>query len=331
MCDRIGLQRNIRHINTKDMVNDMTNNQIHAYHTSLTSKNLTILGFALGILLLAGAIIFGFYVLLVAAISIAVAALIELLFSRVRKLPFDYFWFITPLVFTLLLPPSVPLWIAGVGSFFGYFFGKSIFGGHGKTVFNPALVGILFVTISFPQFISTAWLNPVTNVIGTQTPLSLLNSGNAFTYTMSDLFFGYTPGSIGETFRIGILVLGVVMMAIRVVDWRIPLGVLGAVFVVTLLGFYIFPDSFANPYYSLFVGSVLFVAFFVATEPVSAPAKPWGKLWYGVGIGLLVVLIRNFGTFPEGTVFAVILMNAIGALFDAGKKDKVGERDEQKS
>lgn len=302
----------------------MTETQTNAYNTTLTSRNLTILSIALGVLLFAGAIIFSFYVLLVALVSIAVAALVELLFSSVRKLPFDYFWFITPLIFTLLLPPTVPLWIAGVGSLFAYFFGKSIFGGKGKTVFNPALVGILFVTISFPQFISTAWLDPLTNIVGTQTPLSILNraaSGSVtFSYTFSDLMFGYTPGSIGETFRIGILVLGVLLMMLRVIDWRIPVGVLGTVFVVTLLGFYIFPGTFADPYYSLFVGSVLFAAFFVSTEPVSAPLKPWGKLLYGAGIGALIVLIRNFGTFPEGTVFAIILMNAVGALFDAGKK-----------
>ncbi len=316
----------------KDMVIYMIETKTNAYHTTLTSRNLLMLTIALGVLLFAGAIIFGFYVLLVAAVAVAAAGLVELLFSSVRKIDFDYFWFITPLIFTLLLPPSIPLWIAGVGSFFGYFFGKSIFGGAGKTVFNPALVGILFVTISFPQFILTAWLDPVTGVIGTQTPLSLLNSGNVFTYTMSDLFFGYTPGTIGETFRIGILVLGLLMMALRVTDWRIPVGILGTVFIVTLLGYYILPSQFADPYYSLFVGSVLFVAFFVATEPVSAPKKPWGRLYYGIGIGLLIVLIRNFGTFPEGTVFAVILMNAVGALFDAGKKvEKVGELSEQES
>ena len=260
------------------MVNHMTETKTHTYQTMLTSKNLTILGIALGVLLFAGAIIFSFYVLLVAVVSVAVAALVELTFSKVRKIPFDYFWFITPLIFTLLLPPSVPLWIAGVGSLFGYFFGKSIFGGAGKTVFNPALVGILFVTISFPQFISTAWLDPVTGTIGTQTPLSILNRAASgaidFNYTFSQLMFGYTPGSIGETFRIGILLLGVTLMVLRVIDWKIPLALLGTVFVTTLLGFYIFPGSFADPYYSLFVGSLLFVAFFVATEPVSAPIKP---------------------------------------------------------
>lgn len=311
----------------KDTVKDMTDNQKNAYNTSLTSRNLTILAIALGVLLFASAFIFNFYVLLVAMVSIAVALLVELLFSKVRKLPFDNFWFITPLIFTLLLPPSVPLWIAGVGSLFGYFFGKSIFGGRGRTVFNPALVGILFVTISFPQFISTAWLDPVTGVIGTQTPLSLLNraAGGSvtFTYTLSELLMGSTPGAIGETFRLGILILGVALMALKVIDWRIPLGVLATVFGVTLLGYYIFPNTFANPYYSLFVGSVLFAAFFVATEPVSAPQRPWGRLLYGVGIGLLIVLIRNFGTFPEGTVFAIILMNAVGALFDSGKKKEV--------
>ncbi|QWB95952.1 RnfABCDGE type electron transport complex subunit D [Mycoplasmatota bacterium] len=307
----------------------MTENKSNAYTHMRTPRNLIILSISLGILLVAATFIFGLYVLLVALVSIVIAGLVELLFSKVRKLPFDQYWFITPLVFTLLLPPSVPLWIAGVGSFFGYFFGKSIFGGAGKTVFNPALVGILFVTISFPSFISTAWLDPVTGIIGTQTPLSLLNSGNAFTYSWAELLFGNTPGSIGETFRLGILALGVILIAVKAIDWRIPVGLLATVFVLTLLGYYVFPDTFANPYYSLFTGSVLFAAFFVATEPVSAPAKPLGKLIYGVGIGLLIVLIRNLATFPEGTVFAIVLMNVVGALFDSGEKNsEVGELSE---
>ncbi len=306
----------------------MTETNSNVYAKSLTSKNQLIVSISLFILLVAAAFIFGAYVFLVAVVTIVVAALVELLFSKVRKLEFDKFWFITPLVLTLLLPPTVPLWIAGVGSFFGYFFGKSIFGGNGHTVFNPALVGILFVTISFPQYISTAWLDPVTGIVGTQTPLSLLNraiSGSVdFTYSFGDLFFGVTPGSIGETFRIGILLLGLLMIAFKTIDWRIPVGVLGTVFLVTLVGYYALPNTFANPYYSLFTGSLLFVAFFVATEPVSAPAKPMGRLIYGAGIGLLVVLIRNFGTFPEGTVFAVILMNAVGSLLDSGEKKEEG-------
>lgn len=304
----------------------MTENMKNAYTDMRTPRNLIILSIALGLLLIASAVIFGLYVLLVALVAIIIAGLVEFTFSKVRKLPFDNFWFITPLVFTLLLPPTVPLWIAGVGSLFGYFFGKSIFGGAGRTVFNPALVGILFVTISFPQFISTAWLDPVTGIVGTSTPLSLLNSGNAFTYSIGDLLFGYTPGSIGETFRLGILVLGLLLIALKSIDWRIPLGLLATVFLVTFIGYYALPDYFANPYYTLFTGSVLFAAFFVATEPVSAPADKKGRLLYGVGIGLLIVLIRNFATFPEGTVFAIILMNAIGSLFDSGtKKQKVGE------
>jgi len=302
----------------------MLENNENAYTKMRTPRNLLLVSIALGVLLIASAFIFGFYVILVGLVAVIIAGLVEYVFSRVRKIEFDQFWFVTPLIFTLLLPPSVPLWIAGVGSAFGYFFGKSIFGGAGKTVFNPALVGILFVTISFPQFISTAWLDPVTNVIGTSTPLGSLNAGGTFNYTWSDLLFGMTPGSIGETFRIGILVLGVLLIALRAIDWKIPVGVLGTVFVVTLIGYYVYPDGFANPYYSLFTGSILFAAFFVATEPVSAPATNNGKWYYAIGIGLLVVLIRNFATFPEGTVFAIVLMNVVGALFDSGKKEVKG-------
>ncbi len=303
----------------------MRENQENAYLKMRTPQNLTLVAVALFLILAAASYIFGLYVFLVAVVAIVVALLVELTFSKVRKLPFDHFWFITPLVMTLLLPPTVPLWIAGVGSFFGYFFGKSIFGGAGKNIFNPALVGILFVTISFPQFISTAWLDPVTGVVGTQTPLSLLNSGAPFTYSFESLMLGNTPGSIGETFRAGILILGVILMLFEAIDWRIPLTMLLTVFVVTLIGYYVYPSGFANPYYSLFTGSVMFVAFFVATDPVTGPLGSRNKLIYGAGIGLLVVLIRNFGSFPEGTIFAVILMNAIGALLDSGQKKEVGE------
>ncbi len=296
-----------------------------SYEKMRTPRNLILISIALGLLLIAGIYIFGFYVLLVSIVAIIIAGFVELIFAMIRKLPFDNFWFITPLVMTLLLPPTVPLWIAGVGSFFGYFFGKSIFGGAGKNIFNPALVGILFVTISFPQFLSTSWLDPVTGVVGTQTPLSLLHSGQAFTYSWESLLYGETPGAIGETFRIGIIGLGLILMLVKAIDWKIPLSLLSTVFIVTLIGYYVYPDGFANPFYSLFTGSLMLVAFFVATEPVTSPLSNRSKAIYGIGIGLLVVLIRNFGTFPEGTVFAVILMNAVGALLDSGDIKKAGE------
>jgi len=284
---------------------------------ALSRKNMGIFSGALLILLGVATYIFGLHVLALAAVSITVSIAIEYAFAKLRKKELGTSFLVTPLVFTLILPPTLPLWIAGVGIGFGTFFGKAIFGGHGKNIFNPALVGYLFITISFPAFMNTMWLNPQTDMIATATPLGTLNRGLPFTYETLDLFLGNVPGTLGETFRLGILLLGFMLILLKVIDWRTPLFYLGSFFVISFLGELIAPQSFVDPFLSMIVGGLLFGAFFVATDPVTSPVNGKGRMLYGVGLGLLTVIIRNFAAFPEGVTFAVILMNAIAPIIDS--------------
>jgi Na+-transporting NADH:ubiquinone oxidoreductase subunit B/electron transport complex protein RnfD len=281
-----------------------------------TNKNLLIFSGALVILLIVSAFLYGAYVFAVAAVALISGGVVEYVFAKVRKLDFDISWIVSPLVLTLMLPPRVNLWVVSVATVFGVFFGKSVFGGLGKNIFNPAVVGLLFVTISFPSIITTAeWVFPS---VEAETPIFLLNSGAdvTATYPFMDLLLGQVPGAIGETFRLGIIILGVALIILKVSNWRVPVFYLGSVFIMTWIGHLISPSIFPDPIISLFVGSLLFAAFFVATDPVSGAFTNKGKMVFGFGLAFFTVLIRNFATFQEGVIFAIILMNAIAPLID---------------
>ncbi|MBU1144104.1 MAG: RnfABCDGE type electron transport complex subunit D [Firmicutes bacterium] len=296
----------------------MTETLTSVQKDALLKKNTYIFTGALAVLLIAAAFIFGYYVLAIAAVSYAVSFVVEILFSKLRKKEFDYGWMVTPLLIALLMPPAIPLWTVGIAAFFGVFFGKNIFGGSGKYIFSPALVGVLFVLISFPAQMATAWIDPQTADFFTgATPLSLFNRGLPFNYSTLDLLMGSTIGTLGETFRLGIIVLGLLLIVLKVSDWRIPLSYLGSFFVITGLAFLISPDSIGkDPVTSLLLGGILFGAFFIAVDPVTAPVTSKGRIVYGIGLGLLTFVIRNFGTFHEGVTFSIIIMNAISPLID---------------
>ena len=298
--------------------------------TTPTKKNLLIFTGSLLILLVASAILYGLYVLAVAAVALVSGGLVEYLFAKVRKTEFDISWIVSPLVLTMMLPPTIKLWVVAVATVFGIFFGKAIFGGLGKNIFNPAVVGVLFVTISFPSLITAAeWIHPSIDGFAGSTPLAMLNRDGDFTYPLIDLLIGNVPGSIGETFRIGIIVLGIALLVLKVADWRIPVAFIGSFLGLTALGYWLAPASFPDPIISLFVGGLMFSAFFVATDPVTAPIKPWGKIIYGIGIAFFTILIRNFATFQEGIIFAIILMNAIAPLIDGWFEKKPEEIKEE--
>jgi Na+-transporting NADH:ubiquinone oxidoreductase subunit B/electron transport complex protein RnfD len=298
--------------------------------TTPSKKNLIIFTSSLVILLIASTFLYGAYVLAVAAVALVAGGLVEFLFAKVRKLEFEISWIVSPLVLTLMLPPTVKLWVVAVASVFGVFFGKAIFGGLGKNIFNPAVVGVLFVTISFPSLITAAeWIHPSIDGFTGATPLTMLNRGGDFTYSFMDLFLGNVPGAIGETFRVGIIVLGLALIVLKVADWRIPVAYLGSFLGLAALGYWLAPAAFPDPILSLFVGGIMFGAFFVATDPVTAPIKPWGKIIYGFGLAFFTILIRNFATFQEGVIFAIILMNAIAPLID-GLFEKTVEVPEEK-
>jgi len=290
---------------------------------ALGKRNVMIMTFALSLLVLSATIIFGYQVLIVAGVSLAAAFIVELMFSKGRKIDFDGAWMIYPLLLTLLIPSTLALeqvWMVAVGSAFGSFFGKAIFGGSGKYVFNPALVGLLFVTVSFPAYFPTMLVRA--NEVGSS-------------YTLLEMILGDTPGALGETFRLGIIILGIALIFLKVVDWKIPLSIIGSVFLITLVGRLIDSSVFPNALNSLFVGNLMLVSFFVASDETTAPIFPWGRVIYGVGIAALTVLIRYFATFPEGTMFAIILMSAVAPLIDNHFMQRIekkeGAIDESKS
>ncbi len=293
----------------------------------LSKKKMIIFTAFLGVLLVASSLIFGVYVFAIAAVSYGASLTVEILFARFRKKELDYGWMVTPLIFTLFLPPTLPLWMAVVGSSFGTFFGKSLFGGLGKNIFNPAVVGVLFITISFPADMATTWLDPISEVIKSTTPLIELNSGAVFNYSIAELMIGQVSGALGETFKLGIIVLGLALIVMRIIDWRIPVFYLGSVFVFTYIGHMIDPATYKDPVLSLLVGGVMFAAFFVATDPVTSPELPGGRIVYAIGLGIITVIIRYYAAFSEGVIFAVIIMNAVAPLIDGwnSKADSLEE------
>ncbi|MFA6377273.1 MAG: RnfABCDGE type electron transport complex subunit D, partial [Acholeplasmataceae bacterium] len=249
----------------------------------LSNRNIFILLSALFVLLIYGTVVFGLKAIWIALVSYVAAVIVEWTFAKIRKKKMGLSFLITPLIFALMMPVTMDLWIVAVGSAFGVFFGKMIFGGQGKNIFNPALVGVLFVTVSFPLQMNTRWLNPETDLVAAVTPLISLNKALPMDYSMMDLLLGHVPGVIGETFRLGIIVLGLLLIILKVIDWRIPLSLIGTLFVITFLGNIVLPNYFIDPVYSLLVGGLMFAAFFVATDPVSMPIKSWGRIIYGVG------------------------------------------------
>lgn len=282
----------------------------------LSKKKMIVFTLFLAVLLVASSLIFGVYVFAIAAVSYGASLTVEVLFAKFRGKELDYGWMVTPLVFTLFLPPTLPLWMAVVGASFGTFFGKSLFGGLGKNIFNPAVVGVLFITISFPADMATTWLDPISEVIKSTTPLIELNSGAVFNYSIAELMMGEVSGALGETFKLGIIVLGLGLIALRIIDWRIPLFYLGSVFALTYVGHIVDPSTYKDPVLSLMVGGVMFAAFFVATDPVTSPELPSGRIIYAIGLGIITVIIRYYAAFSEGVIFAVIIMNAVAPLID---------------
>ncbi len=249
----------------------------------------------------------------------------EIIFAVVRQKEFRLeALLITGLLFPLILPPTVPLWIVAVGTVFGIVFGKEAFGGTGRNIFNPAIVGRVFVTAAFPLFMTGPWQVPFTEGLGGF--LSYNRIADAVTaatplmrpelYSYADLLLGRAPGSMGETFRLLIILSGIFLMVVKVSNWRIPVAYLGSVALFSLAGNMFF-EQFAPPLIQLLSGGLLLGAFFMATDPVTSPFTRPGKLIYGVSLGLLTVLIRGLTENPEGVMFSILIMNAFAPLIDS--------------
>lgn len=264
-----------------------------------------------------GVYLFGVYALLIIITCILSAVLTEYLALRLmdRKFVMDGSALITGLLLALCLPPRLPLWIAAIGAVFAIALAKCAFGGLGYNIFNPALSGRAFLTISWPVQMTT-WTNPLTcDAVTTATPLGLLKM-QQITTPYINLALGNVGGSIGETSAIAILIGGLYLIAKRYIDWRTPLAYIATVGVMmVLLG--------QNPIFHILAGGLFLGAFFMATDYVTTPITKEGRTLFGIGAGVIVVVIRLIGGYPEGVMFSILLMNAFTPLIDRHVKPRV--------
>jgi Na(+)-translocating NADH:ubiquinone oxidoreductase B subunit len=266
---------------------------------------------------------FGLRFVAMIIVSYAAGLTVEALFAMVRKEGINEGFFVTGILFPLILPPNLPLWMVGLGVAFGVFIGKELFGGTGRNVFNPALVGRCFLSLAYPKTMAKSWVEPSNDLAGAltdwvgpsldavsgATPLALAKQGEMG--AVSHLFLGNVPGSAGETSAVLILLGGVFLLFTRVASWRTVVSILGSFIVLT--GALVAGGAVM---WHLFAGGLLFGAFFMATDPVTSPTTNAGKWLYGIVIGSTTVLIRNFTGYVEGVTFAILLGNIVAPIFD---------------
>lgn len=264
---------------------------------------------------LAAVYFWGLRVMVIIMVSYLFGGLVEVAFAVLRHKEIHEGFLVTGLIFPLILPPTVPLWVVAVGVMFGVFFGKEVFGGTGRNIFNPAIVGRVFLTIAFPKIMTLHWQGPFTDAITSATPLALFKNQGMIT-PYFDLLFGRSAGCIGETFRIGIIVGGLFLILTRIVDWRLPLAYLSSVFIFPFLSNRLLHTQFAGGLFQILSGGLLLGAFFMATDPVTSPFTKSGRWIAGILLGILTVLIRGLSGYVEGVMFSILLVNALTPLID---------------
>ena len=286
----------------------------HLWRGQSVSKIMYIVVLALMFPTAAGVYFFGYHALSVIAVSIAAAVLAEYTVKKLRKRAFvmDGSAVVTGLLLALILPPTIPLWMVAVGSVFSIAIVKEAFGGLGHNIFNPALGGRAFLAACFSVKMTT-WVSPTgfgADAVTTATPLSssFIWEGDKLSL-YRDLFLGNTGGSIGETSALLILVGGILLLALGIISWRIPVAYIGTVALLTLaLG--------QDAIFHILAGGLMIGAFFMATDYVTSPITARGKIIFGIGAGILTVVIRRFGGLPEGVCYSILFMNAITPLID---------------
>lgn len=269
--------------------------------------------------------LYGPRVVLVLALSLGTGVLVEYLFEKRKGGKVSEAVLVTGTLFAMAMPPAVPLWIVVVGMAFAVFMAKEVYGGFGRNVFNPAIAGRLFVYISFAGTLGAAFYAPgafgaaagslfgKVDAVARATPLAVWRTGGQV--PILDLIIGTRAGTIGESSVALIAAAAVYLVATKTAQWRlIASTILGGALVAG--GLLIAGVSKALPMQSLLAGSFLFVAVFMATDPVSAPKKPAAQWGYGLLIGAVIIVIRTFSLFPEGTSFALLLGNTFASLFD---------------
>lgn len=285
---------------------------------------------------------FGWGLLINLAIAIPTALASEALMLRLRQRPIkpflsDYSAILTATLLAITLPSLAPWWLIFIGTAFAIVIAKQLYGGLGYNPFNPAMVGYAMLLIAFPREMTT-WLPAQTHdiafmdslryslfdvlptgreldAISMATPLDTMKTQLNLNMTIDEIskhfqnLFGVLAGRGWEWVNLMFLLGGIVLICMRIISWHIPVAVIGGLFLCALVFQLVDVDTHASPIFHLFSGGAMLGAFFIATDPVSAATTVRGRLYYGVGIGILTYIIRTWGGYPDGFAFAVLLMN----------------------
>ena len=257
---------------------------------------------------------YGYYAISVILVSVITALLTEYLVKKLRRRPFimDGSAPLIGLLLALTLPPTIDLWIVACGAIFAIAIVKEAFGGLGHYIFSPVMGARVFLEVSFIMELST-WVKPMgftNDIIISDNPLTetFIWSGTKFAL-YRDMFFGNTPGSIGEASAMLILIGGILLLAFKIIDWKIPMAFISTVALFNwLLG--------EDPIFHILAGGLILAAFFIATDPTTSPITHRGRIVFGIGCGVFTVIIRQFGTAQEGVYYAVLLVNSVVPLID---------------
>ena len=287
---------------------------------------------------------FGFGALITAAISVAACVLTEWLISRYllkeqKTTICDLSAVLTGLLLAFNLPSSIDWWIVLIGAVVAIGVGKMTFGGLGQNPFNPALVGRVFLLISFPAQMTT-W--PVAKGFATSyldaetgaTPLyylkHIMKSGDTSFVdqlpSLMDSFLGVMGGSLGEVSAAALILGGLILICCRVITWHIPVAIIGTVALFSWIATPAGMDPHVFVGYQLLSGGLMLGAFFMATDYVTSPMSAWGKIIFGIGIGFIMMVIRTWGNYPEGMSFAILIMNACVPLLNKIRPMRFGEK-----
>jgi len=294
-------------------------------------------------IIIASVYFFGWRTIVLLAVVTLAGLGTEWIFSKKYERKVSEAVFVSCILYTLTLPSTTPFWIAAVGIIFGIMFGKEVFGGFGKNVFNPALVGRALVYVSFPVPLTIEWTKVASSDLGgftsyvtegieavSQATPMLLFRDTGILAPFKDLLIGNVSGSIGETSAILIILAAIYLVYKKVASWQIMAGVLIGFTGLNSILYYLGNSQIPNPIFGIFAGGLLFGTVFMATDPISAPKTKGGKWIYGVLIGIITVIIRGYALFAGGMMFAILIGNTFAPIIDEGVRYYKKSRKEAK-
>jgi electron transport complex protein RnfD len=282
--------------------------------------------------IIAGLLLYGMPALAVVCLSVSSAMIWELLMNLVTKRPLsigDGNAGVIGILLAMLLPAGIPWWVVITGTFIAVVLGKQIYGGIGSNPFNPVVVAIAILMVSWKDFFDfdEALLNYDLNFIMVYPLAALKHFGTSAIdgFSICDLLLGKQPGGIGSTFGIGIIIGGIYLIIRGIIRWEISVSFLAGIFITALL-FHINDSArFAGPLFHMLTGYTLIGAFFLATEDSSSPVNFIPMLIYGAGAGVMTVLIRNIGIYVDGVIFAILVMNLVNPMLDKIRPRAIGK------